>query len=194
MIELEEVVELADAVAASNGIASGMGTFGYGVQVVVEANNADRAVELAMAVLAEAVERSGLLLAGGQRGDHRRGRRHVLRHGRGVIRLGSLAGYPFEGPRLLAGWTPPQNAAVFAVMYKPDTDAKPEEYAVLYVGHSDDLCGTAPLRSSGGLVLVESGCQQAFRALHRHLRGTGSQCPPSGADHPRADRHLSPRV
>ena len=30
MIELEEVVELADAVAASNGIASGMGTFGYG--------------------------------------------------------------------------------------------------------------------------------------------------------------------
>ena len=24
-----------------------------------------------------------------------------------MIRLGSLAGYPFEGPRLLAGWTPP---------------------------------------------------------------------------------------
>jgi hypothetical protein len=56
-----------------------------------------------------------------------------------VIRLGSLAGYPFEGPRLLAGWTPPQRAAVFAVMYKPDAGAKPEEYAVLYVGHSDDL-------------------------------------------------------
>ena len=60
MIELEEVVELADAVAASNGIASGMGTFGYGVQVVVEADNADRAVELAMVVLTEAVEKSGL--------------------------------------------------------------------------------------------------------------------------------------
>jgi hypothetical protein len=56
-----------------------------------------------------------------------------------VIRLGSLAGYPFEGPRLLAGWTPPERAAVFAVMYKPDTDAKPEEYAVLYVSHADDL-------------------------------------------------------
>jgi hypothetical protein len=40
---------------------------------------------------------------------------------------------------LLAGWTPPQRAAVFAVMYKPDADAKPEEYAVLFVGHSDDL-------------------------------------------------------
>jgi hypothetical protein len=60
VIELEEVVELADAVAASEGIASGMGTYGYGVQVVVEADNSERAVELAMAVLAGAVERSGL--------------------------------------------------------------------------------------------------------------------------------------
>lgn len=60
MIELDEVVELADAVAASNGIASGMGTYGYGVQVVVEADHSDRAVELAMTVLAGAVEKSGL--------------------------------------------------------------------------------------------------------------------------------------
>lgn len=56
-----------------------------------------------------------------------------------MIRLGSLAGYPFEGPRVLAGWTPPAVPAVFAVMYKPKPDTKPEEYAVLYVGHSDDL-------------------------------------------------------
>ena len=60
VIELDEVVELADAVASSDGIASGMGTYGYGVQVVVEADHSDRAVELAMAVLAGAVERSGL--------------------------------------------------------------------------------------------------------------------------------------
>ena len=32
-----------------------------------------------------------------------------------MIRLGSLAGYPFEGPRLLAGWTPPAEAAVYAI-------------------------------------------------------------------------------
>jgi hypothetical protein len=51
-----------------------------------------------------------------------------------VIRL---AGYPFEGPRLLAGWTPPPAAAVYAIMYKPD--ASREQYAVSYVGHSDDL-------------------------------------------------------
>ena len=56
-----------------------------------------------------------------------------------MIRLGSLAGYPFEGPRLLAGWTPPARPAVFAIMYKPEPDAKPEKYAVIYAGHSDDL-------------------------------------------------------
>jgi hypothetical protein len=54
-----------------------------------------------------------------------------------VIRLGSLAGYPFEGPRLLAGWTAPQAAAVYAIVYKPDQDK--ETYAVIYVGHADDL-------------------------------------------------------
>jgi len=56
-----------------------------------------------------------------------------------MIRLGSLAGYPFEGPRLLAGWTPPATAAVYAVAYKPEPDARPDRYAVIYVGHSDDL-------------------------------------------------------
>jgi len=56
-----------------------------------------------------------------------------------MIRLGSLAGYPFEGPRLLAGWTPPPVAAVFAVLYRPDEETKPERYAVIYVGHADDL-------------------------------------------------------
>jgi hypothetical protein len=56
-----------------------------------------------------------------------------------VIRLGSLAGYPFEGPRVLAGWTAPKVAAVFAIAYKPDPVVKPEEYGVVYVGHSDDL-------------------------------------------------------
>jgi hypothetical protein len=54
-----------------------------------------------------------------------------------VIRLGSLAGYPFEGPRVLAGWTVPPVPAVYVVMYKPDEDA--ESYAVIYVGHSEDL-------------------------------------------------------
>jgi hypothetical protein len=56
-----------------------------------------------------------------------------------LIRLGSLAGYAFEGPRALAGWTAPATAAVYVIVYKPDPDTKPERYAVIYVGHADDL-------------------------------------------------------
>ena len=56
-----------------------------------------------------------------------------------MIRLGSLAGYPFEGPRLLGGWTAPETAAVYAILYKPDAERKPERYAVSYVGHSENL-------------------------------------------------------
>ena len=41
----DEIVELADAVAASNGIASGIGTASYGAEVVVEAPTMDEAVE-----------------------------------------------------------------------------------------------------------------------------------------------------
>ncbi len=54
-----------------------------------------------------------------------------------MIRLGSLAGYAFSGPRLLGGWTPPAAPGVFAVLYKPDEDR--DRYAVIYAGHADDL-------------------------------------------------------
>ncbi|HJS71924.1 MAG TPA: hypothetical protein VJ858_04275 [Acidimicrobiia bacterium] len=59
-IQLEEVVELADAVAQHDGIATGMGTFSYGVQIVVEAETSDEAVERAQVVLTEAAVRVGL--------------------------------------------------------------------------------------------------------------------------------------
>lgn len=56
-----------------------------------------------------------------------------------MIRLGSLAGYPFEGPRVLAGWTAPEKAAVYAILCRNDPEGKPNDYSVIYVGHSDDL-------------------------------------------------------
>ena len=59
-ITLEEVVELADAVAPLNGIASGFGTFGYGAQIVVEADNSDAAVDLALQQFAQAVSATSL--------------------------------------------------------------------------------------------------------------------------------------
>lgn len=56
-----------------------------------------------------------------------------------MIRLGSLAGYPFEGPRVLAGWTPPARPAVYAIMSRNDPEGKPQQFSVIYVGHADDL-------------------------------------------------------
>lgn len=56
-----------------------------------------------------------------------------------MIRLGSLAGYPFEGPRVLAGWTAPAEAGVYVILYKPEPEKHSERYAVIFVGHSDDL-------------------------------------------------------
>jgi len=56
-----------------------------------------------------------------------------------MIRLGSLAGYAFEGPRLLAGWIPSAAAAVYVVLCRPDPDGAPDRYAVIYVGHAEDL-------------------------------------------------------
>jgi hypothetical protein len=59
-ITLDEVVELADGVAAHEGVASGMGTYSYGVQVVVDAQTSDEAVETALEILSAAAERAGL--------------------------------------------------------------------------------------------------------------------------------------
>jgi hypothetical protein len=59
-ISLEEVVELADAVAGMGGIASGFGTMSYGAQIVVEADNSDAAVEIALEKFAEAVATTSL--------------------------------------------------------------------------------------------------------------------------------------
>ena len=56
-----------------------------------------------------------------------------------MIRLGSLAGYPFEGPRVLGGWTPPPRPAVFAILTRDDAEKKPQQFSVIYVGHSEDL-------------------------------------------------------
>jgi hypothetical protein len=57
---LEEVVELADAVAPAGGIASGIGSTRYGAQVIVEAGAHDEAVAKGRALFAAAVETSGL--------------------------------------------------------------------------------------------------------------------------------------
>jgi hypothetical protein len=60
MTTREEVVELADAVAASNGIATGIGTTHYGAQLLVEAASRDEAIESATGQFRQAAARAGL--------------------------------------------------------------------------------------------------------------------------------------
>ena len=52
----EEIVELADAVAASDGIATGIGTRRFGAQLVVQASSRDEAVAEARKVEAVGTE------------------------------------------------------------------------------------------------------------------------------------------
>jgi hypothetical protein len=59
-IEIAEVVELADAVAGSNGVATGMGTPSYGARIDVEAEDSDHAVQVAIEIFRAAVVRAGL--------------------------------------------------------------------------------------------------------------------------------------
>jgi hypothetical protein len=56
----EEIVELADAVAARSGIASGIGTTRYGAQIVVEADDVDAAAALATTEFVAAAALAGL--------------------------------------------------------------------------------------------------------------------------------------
>lgn len=56
----EEIVELADAVAAHSGIASGIGTTRYGARLLVSAHDRDGAVVAATATFEKAAEQAGL--------------------------------------------------------------------------------------------------------------------------------------
>ncbi|MGD0686152.1 MAG: hypothetical protein ABSA03_13665 [Streptosporangiaceae bacterium] len=60
VLSREEIVELADAVAASAGIATGIGTSRYGAQLMVQAASRDEAIEQATREFAQAAARAGL--------------------------------------------------------------------------------------------------------------------------------------
>ncbi len=60
VLSREEVVELADAVAACNGIATGIGTTRYGAQLVVDAVTREEAIAKATEVFVSAASAAGL--------------------------------------------------------------------------------------------------------------------------------------
>jgi hypothetical protein len=60
VLSREEVVELADAVAACSGIATGIGTDRYGAQLLVQAETRDEAIERATREFTAAAAKAGL--------------------------------------------------------------------------------------------------------------------------------------
>jgi hydrogenase maturation factor len=56
----EEIVELADAVAASDGIATGIGSSRFGAQLVVDAGTREEAIEKATEAFQRAAATAGL--------------------------------------------------------------------------------------------------------------------------------------
>jgi hypothetical protein len=60
ILSREEIVELADAVASSNGIATGIGTSRYGAQLMVEADSREDAITRATETFLAAVLTAGL--------------------------------------------------------------------------------------------------------------------------------------
>ena len=56
----EQVVDLADAVAATGGIATGIGTIRYGAQLIVEADSREEAIEKATEEFWRAVRKARL--------------------------------------------------------------------------------------------------------------------------------------
>ena len=56
----EQIVELADAVAATGGIATGIGTSRYGAQLIVEADSREESIEKATEEFWRAVRKAGL--------------------------------------------------------------------------------------------------------------------------------------
>jgi hypothetical protein len=60
ILSREEIVELADAVAGSNGIATGIGTSRYGAQLMVEADSRDDAIARATEAFLAAAAAAGL--------------------------------------------------------------------------------------------------------------------------------------
>ena len=60
VLSREQVVELADAVAASGGVASGIGTSRYGARLIVQADSPEEAVAKATEEFTAAAATAGL--------------------------------------------------------------------------------------------------------------------------------------
>ena len=105
---------------------------------------------------------------------------------RTMIRLGSLAGYPFEGPRVLAGWTAPAGPAVYAIVVQAGAgDQARDVRGDLRRPLRRPVGRALPVQPPARAVLDPSG-RRPLEGLHLHLRGARR-----AALAPRADRPAS---
>src|SRR6266849_4139188 len=109
-----------------------------------------------------------------------------------MIRLGSLAGYSFEGPYTLAGWNPIDQPGVYAIMYKQEEGGK-DHYAVVYVGHTDNFQEEGfPLKHAASPCWVErAGTQWKLFIAYFVPPGEAKRSIPAGS--PSASRSSSQR-
>ena len=168
----EQVVELADAVAASSGIATGIGTNRYGAQLVVEAASREEAIEQATGEFTPAAATAGLPPAPIVRAE---AVSEAEDEDEPMIRLGSLAGYPFEGPRLLGGWTAPAGGRGVRdhVQARPGGQAGAARGDLRRARRRPD--GRAvPVPAPAGALLDQPG-RLPLEGLRLHLRGARRQ-------------------
>ncbi len=81
-----------------------------------------------------------------------------------MIRLGTLGGYPFEGPRVLGGFQPPANPGIFAIFARTDPDSR--QFEVIYLGHAEDL---SEVGLPFGHHLADRWIERAGGKWHLHI-------------------------
>jgi hypothetical protein len=59
----------------------------------------------------------------------------------------------------------PAAAAVYAIAYKPEPEAKPDKYAVIYVGQSDDLARSGSRSSTRARTAQAAMCRSRRREV-----------------------------
>ena len=195
MMTREEIVELADAVAAYDGIASGIGTTALW-RAARRRGRDPRRVRCERATAS--------LHAGSVAGrPARRGRSTAV----GLISRGRRTRSTPDDPARLAGratrsrgrgcsagWTPPAGPAVYAIMYKPEPEAKPDTLRRdLRRARRRPVGRAVPVPAPASAVLDPTR-RQPVEGLHLHLRRARRPALTPRADRPGAGRDLPPEL
>lgn len=79
---------------------------------------------------------------------------------------------------MLAGFTPPERPAVYAILYRPEPERNPERYGVLYVAHSEDLSKERlPFNHPAAPCWLERVDGDRFRLHICFLEAPGAEAP-----------------